>query len=283
MPNSPPPTALRREDAARRGAAVIAALALGATAGHSAAELIGYSVGGLGDGRLYRIDLTTGAEHAIGPTGFGQVLALSFRPDTDVLYGVDALTGSLVTIDITTGAGALVGPIGIGPTVGAGLAWDDAGHLWMANELDESLYAVDPATGQATYVGSTGQSVAGLASRDGVLYGLADDPDRNLVTIDPVTGVATTIGPLGIADLSFAGIDFDASGNLWGIVGRVGGVNGTVALDLDTGAATFVAPLSDNGFGSLAILPSPAGILLLLFAAMKKHRRRTGGAGESGT
>ncbi len=259
--------------------AVPAVVALAVAASPVAAAITGYSVAGSGDDWLYAIDLMTGAETPIGPTGYGEILALSFRPGTATLYGVDATTGTLVTIDTATGAGAPVGAIGIGSTVGVGLAWDHAGNLWLANELDEGFYALDPATGAATFVGTTGQSVSGLAFRDGVLYGVADQPDHNLVEIDTTTGLATTIGALGVTGVSFAGIDFDPAGTLRAVLSAVGGANNVATIDVLTGAATLVAPLSDRGFGSLAILPAPGALALLIAAgALKRHRRRAGGA-----
>ena len=253
-------------------------LAVGLTlaAAPALANPIGFSVQGFGDDQLYTIDLATGLQTPIGATGVGLVLALSFQPGTGTLFGIEGDTGTLVTISTATGLATDVGWLGLGATFGAGLAFDNAGNLWMANEADEIFYSVNPISGLATPVGPMGQSVAGLAFFGGIVYGLADTPDHNLVSMNTLSGLATTIGPLNPSDfITYGGMDFDPSGTLWAIFGNSGGLNTTATIDILTGNSTPMAGLVP-GFTSLAIIPGPGvlGLLVVAGAAVRRRRRR---------
>jgi hypothetical protein len=80
------------------------------------------------------------------------------------------------------------------------------------------LYRINPVTGAATLVGSTGLSILtegdiGFDPTTGQLYGLFVGSTKQLMTINTTTGAATLIGPTGLDDPS--GLAFDSSGNLW--------------------------------------------------------------------
>jgi sugar lactone lactonase YvrE len=155
---------------------------------------IGYSIDPENTNQLWAIDLSTGVASPIGPTGFRDIESLSFAAD-GVLYGVDQPTRRLVTCDLNTGACTAVGSFRFFAQ-DTGLAFDDAGNLWMSNDQPGWLYSVNPATGAASFVGQHLQPVTGLAFRGGVLYGLGGDFTNNLVTINRSTGLATSVGPL---------------------------------------------------------------------------------------
>jgi hypothetical protein len=150
-----------------------------------------------------------------------------------------------------------------------------------------NLYTVDPVTGSATLVGSTGLGFAAIGgmdfSSDGTLHAavnIAGDGGTgsdHLAIIDKTTGAATVIGPFGtctgVTIPSFGGgsctiegieaIAFDAAGTLWGALSRRGraGARGLHAIDPATGAATFVAPILDASG-----LPPSGGVVSLQFA-----------------
>jgi hypothetical protein len=231
-------------------AIALAILLMGMTAPSAVAThglVAGYAVQSDGDDQLYRINLATGATTAIGPTGFGDVEALTFAPN-GTLYAVDDVTDQLLTCNIQTGTCSVVGPLGVAIT-DMGLTFDDAGNLWMSVDAPTNFYRVNPATGQATLVGPQGQEVTALADRWGTVYGLGGDGTNNLVTINTATGDATPVGPLGTVTLSDGGLDFAGSGTLYGI--HDGGQWFTV--NPATGAATVVAAVP-AGFEGLAIL-----------------------------
>jgi PEP-CTERM motif len=99
-----------------------------------------------------------------------------------------------------------------------GLAFSPGGTLFGLNQavsqfmgppVEPALYTIDPTTGVATLVGSTGVSgsfgLGGLAFRsDGALFATFTSfgtPDSDLYRIDPTTGAATLIGPTGFDQL----------------------------------------------------------------------------------
>jgi hypothetical protein len=225
---------------------------------------IGYSIDPEATNNLWAIDLSTGQATVIGPPGFSDIESLSLAAD-GVLYGVDQPSRQLVTCDVSTGACTAVGSLAVTAFIrDTGLAFDDAGDLWMSNDQPQTLYELNPATGAATLVGPHGQQVTGLAFRGGVLYGLGGDGQNNLVTINRTTGAATPRGPLGGAfTVADGGIDFDDNGVLWAIIdpGRAA-PSQILTINPTTGAATFVATVLDastggalSDFESLAIWP----------------------------
>lgn len=227
---------------------------------------------------LYRVDFGAGTASLVGGIGFAGVSGLAFQPGTGALFGVDHATGSLIRIDTGTGAGTLVGSLGAGNALDVGLEFDSAGGLYMSSDgsSQANLFAVDPTTGTATLIGTTGTTgVVGLAfSAAGVLYGLVDTPGNELVTLDVNTGTATAIGALGFST-NTGGIGF-ADGTLWGAFGFVN--RGLTTIDPTTGAAAAPTDLGID-FAGLAIQPTavsePATILLLglsLFAAASGRR-----------
>ena len=144
---------------------LLVAIAAFAVVEPAAAATIGYSVRSDGDDQLYRIDLTTGLATSIGLVGFPSVEALSFHPDTGVLYGVDDDLDQLLTIDLATGAGTAVGSLGV-DVADVGLTFDSSGNLFLSAEFlftfgGPRLLSVNPATGAATEIGSPFQRVTG--------------------------------------------------------------------------------------------------------------------------
>jgi hypothetical protein len=223
--------------------------------------VFGYSVRSDFDGTFHRIDLETGDTTLVGQVGFESVTGLGFQPGTNVLFGVDDATDELLTIDLATGAGTLVGKLGVDVT-DVGLSFDSAGDLFLADRGTQNLYEVDPVTGAATLIGPTGRPVTGMTFKDGVLYGLGafeiegEGGGNDLLDIDRATGAATVIGPLGQIFVDNGGIDFDETGNLWGLK-NFGEGDHTFQIDTATGAAAPIANVI-FGFESLAILAPAA-------------------------
>jgi hypothetical protein len=125
------------------------------------------------------------------------------------------------------------------------------------------LYAIDPETGAATQVGSTGTSILRISalalSGDGVLYAVGWRPGPSgethvLVTIDLESGAATEVGPTGLE--SFVGVfpqrrvmsdmTFSECGELFAYTFPGGGL---ATIDLETGAATQRIPPGFPGTG----------------------------------
>lgn len=126
------------------------------------------------------------------------------------------------------------------------------------------LYTIDPATGAATLVGDTGESITGLDFHPttGVLYGTTT-PNSNtassLITIDPATGAVTVIGPHGV-DRAMIDLTFAPDGTLYGWAES--GEDDAVTINLLTGAATLVGEANVNS-GGCALDMAPDGFLYL--------------------
>jgi len=132
-----------------------------------------------------------------------------------------------------------------------------------------------------TLAGETVNGGTGLATdpTTGTLWALlklSGQDGRELVTIDPETGVATSIGNTGSR---FAGIAFDASGNLFGVTGDGGLPPETLAtLSKTDGSATFVCSLGLGGDGE-NIAFNPTDALLYHYSGNGVFEKITGFSG----
>jgi hypothetical protein len=235
------------------------------TASHAVG--VGYSIRSDGDQKLYRIDLETGVTTPAGTaksSGFEGIEGLAFSPGCQTLYGVDDVKDRLVTCNRTTGACETMGSLGVDVT-DTGLTFANDGGLYMSTDAPKDpirFFRLDPATGNATWLGDPGIEITGLAANPLAIYGLGGDGKDVLVQVDPVSGAATTIGPLQTVTLQDGGLDFDHDGTLYGL-NDLGPGSGKASqifkIDLETGKATVVAVTKDpsgkalSGFEGLAI------------------------------
>jgi len=113
-------------------------------------------------------------------------------------------TTTFAAVDFSTGAITPIGtPEGFVQSIG-GMAW--LGNILYANDaFQNSVYQVDPATGNSMLKGSlnlAAGSTSVLGASLGHLYELAL-PTMDLYSFDPGTGNSTLVGPTGIPFLGF--------------------------------------------------------------------------------
>jgi hypothetical protein len=117
------------------------------------------------------------------------------------------------------------------------------------------LFDIDPATGAATNPRFTGADVVSDIAQgpDGLLYAFNDDfgvvnglpAGSNLFTINPVAAETTVIGDTGLS-LNEGGLEFDASGTLYGVTSQ-NGASSLFTIDTTTGVGTTVGAFAQNG------------------------------------
>ncbi len=166
--------------------------------------------------QLITLNTTTGLGTLVGTvTGYPTINAMAFDPATGKLYAtVKDNMGQLITIDTSTAA--VISAVNITGTPDVdhsqffkGLAFNpNTGKLFAANDADNYLYEIDPATGVATRVGvAFNNSDAGISSVQGLAYDSANNrlygvmmitsPDQVLyikLPPDPNAGEAHPLG-----------------------------------------------------------------------------------------
>lgn len=114
-----------------------------------------------------------------------------------LLYGSDIFQNELGTIDRASGAWTLIGSEGLTTGSIAGLAYDPTANvIYGCNPVDHGVYAVDQATGQATFIGITGfATIKGMAydTGSGTLY-CSCASCNVLFTVNVATGAGTSVG-----------------------------------------------------------------------------------------
>ena len=201
---------------------VLAVLAAGSWVAAASAQQAAYTVAG---SDLYHLDFATGDLTPLGDLGVDGIEALAVDP-SGVLYA--ATLDNLYTIDPGIPAATLVGPTGLGSfSIPTSMTFDADGRLWMS--AGGSLHEVDPATGDATEIGSD-QALLALAVNGtdlfGIIAGLPPPPQTpsgpsppQAVTVDRTNGVVTVLATLdGLVNENPFVIDdmvFDGTGNAW--------------------------------------------------------------------
>ena len=184
-------------------------------------------------GSLDRINPSTGARTAIGPTGFsdcttpaspcGSHSQLSFGSAEGTLYATD-FANNLYTVNPTTGKATLVGPTGL-PAVpfipastnpdGSFNFYDEnlfglGGKLYvnydagifnpatstLTTVISAALYELDPTTGHATTVGATDFGMVTVANINGTIYGFQGPPIDTILALNVANGNTTTVGDI---------------------------------------------------------------------------------------
>lgn len=141
----------------------------------------------LTDGEFGTLDLNTGKFSVLGAEG-----GLLVGPGVfdGVLYA-DSGDGQLYTVNTANGAMTAVGSAQ--PVDFSDFGSTTTGLYGLDSDPVENLYSINPQTGQATEIGSTGVDSAGLYSlstNSATLYATATD----LYTISTSTGQATSVG-----------------------------------------------------------------------------------------
>jgi len=207
------------------------------------AARVAYSVS---SDRLFEIDLVTGGVAQVGFLGpiatFG---GITFGNDRDI-YVIDEGADDLYRIDVRTGMARRIGAIGF-DCRDTTLAFDDAGDLSMTSTT--GFYSVDPAIGEATYVGPLGTaSLDGMTWNGTELYAVGARYDDTWV-IDRATGSATHIGYLETIASGAFGLASNSRGQLVGLAN-----SGYVFLvDPSSGSANVLYDIGNYSLHRLAI------------------------------
>jgi hypothetical protein len=271
----------------KRIAVATVALAFAGLASAASASPIGFSVRAHAGGHLYAIDLATGLATDLGdlPTAFGDdAEGLAFIASQ--LFGVSGGTLTDELWDLTAPPGTKVGNTGPRNGNDAGLdAFGGVLYNLQGTPTGSSLYTLNPLTGAATFVGSSGVYADSLGiDALGQAFAVDGGATDSLYRVNLATGALTLVGSLALGNVTFqTGLAFDPLGTLW-MTTHTGKI---FTVNTSTGAASFVANISaGDGFQGLAIgngnvqvqVPEPATLLLLTLggaAVIRARKRRT--------
>jgi len=258
------------------------------------------------DGSLGVVDPNTGVVSVVGhPAGVARITGLAFSLN-GFLYGTTLAGGGFPPppgpvggsnlIQINPNTGSLLSSAGITDGVN-GISIADlavspvTGLIYGIRSVQDgfggfgNLYTINPATGLATLLGSTGHFFGSIAfAPNGTLYMSSADLD---FATDNLTNISLkTLNPSNAAQLSsiaapefFGALAFSPEGVLYAGNGDQGQL---FRLNPATGAETLVGSTGRNFVGDLAFAPVPEpGTLGLVFAAVVgiALRRRKGRSG----
>jgi V8-like Glu-specific endopeptidase len=155
------------------------------------------------------------------------------------VFAVDATPRMLY--DVLT-ATAQVTPLGTLSSTGqiSGMTWNGEG-LHAIDLATGNLFHIDTDSAQATLVGSTGitgwQGLASDPTAFSRIYGITQNNNLYRIAAGPGGGGATELVAAGVGSL-VAALEFDNSGQLWGIEFSTGRI---LKIDKNTGAITHIA------------------------------------------
>lgn len=237
----------------------------------------------LGNRILITIDLSSHTVTEIGTIGYPQAFAFAFSPAATAytITNFPKTSAQLATVDLNSGAATLVGePLGSDPFNMAlqgpmlqvmGMIFSPEGALYAGamSPMNTAIYAIDTATGQPAFVGSSstaGELMSFAYSPQGVLYGATQ---TDLYTVDLSTGISTHVSPLSIASKQVMGLAIDNSGTMYAadFVACTKGCSNIYQVDPLTGIATTLFNTGYSQVHNIAFNPgSPSDQLFTLLA-----------------
>jgi len=174
------------------------------------------------------------------------------QTDSTTLYATGNKGTELLSLNIPSQAVNVIGPTGY--PFSLGLAFSPAGTVYTITNMGSmtlaQLATLDLNTGAATLVGQPlGQNLmimGVIVSPQGTLYGAAIAP-TSIYNIDTITGLPTFVGSSATSGelMSFA---YDPEGTLYSA-----SPTDLYTVDLSTGSATHLTPLSIRGVMGIAI------------------------------
>jgi D-alanyl-D-alanine carboxypeptidase len=221
--------------------------------------------GGADSSRVYVADTSTGLLTTVGTPHYSAVIGARIDPRTGMLWGL-ANTGGweLVRIDGETGEAfprlRVTFPAGA-PTDFKGLDFSPDGPLFVG-AVDGRIYSIDISTGAATLAVTSKIPISGLAFEPTTrtlwasIRTNATLRDR-IYRIDIATGDTLSAGNTGF-NQPLADLAFDASGNLFGLVGSpTSSARCRLArINKMTGVGTEIGTVALSGMVGIAFSPT---------------------------
>jgi photosystem II stability/assembly factor-like uncharacterized protein len=205
-------------------------------------------------GQLYSLNPSTGEATAIGELDVVELQGLAIRPTNMELHGV--LTSGIGTsfYRVSSGFGDVLPftTVGIPNMRAIAFAADDS--LYGATTTGR-LYRINLATGDTTFIGTSGLNYSGLSfsPTSGLLWASVRPPITNrdhIYTVSTGTGQAIFIGATGDNAIT-PSIAFGPDGTLFGLKGISSQTNTLIVIDTLTAAGTLIG--ATNVSGLLAI------------------------------
>ena len=198
---------------------------------------------------LYTVDSLTGAAHLAGNTGLNLNLAV-FGGSAMGLFEID-YQSVLYSINKDTGAAKMIGKTGLAPNNGTDdtSLSSDGQYLYYtaggAGARDE-LYRIDPKTGLATDLGTTGQTgIAGSAYVNGNLELYQWGQNKNYIYTSALSGPINFVkGPQLAAQIIDGGVVLDSIVN----------TSNPVSSSIGMSATPEPVPLLTAGTGLLVVI-----------------------------
>lgn len=223
------------------------------------------------DNQLLKIDETTGAMSAVGPTGI-VMNAMGLRTFNGELHALDQIHDQLVVLNPNDASVVRTVPV-TGPDVfSEGDVAISPGGSGYYIDAPGNFFSLDFTTGVSTLIAANLPfNIEGMAfSPGGTLYAI--DNKGDLYTVNPATGATNLLFDTGM-DGGYGGLDFRSDGQMFGALGgtlfSIDLINNTAAqIGLDSG-------FNITGLAFLPALPEPSSAVIGAAAvSMLSLRRR---------
>lgn len=211
------------------------------------------STGLQNDGKLLKVNILTGVADSIGSSIYDDVDFISkvnVNPLNDELYGllIGTFTSDLLRVNAAGGDAYVLYTLNLDHLSDA--VFDTAGTLY-AVQSNGKIYSVDLTNGSTTYISDAGVNINSMAfdPTNNDLYGAAlitfgGNKDR-IYKINLLNGGVTVVGNTGFG-ITNNDLEFDADGNMYGIIGAPTQESKFISIDKTTGAGTEIGLMGYN-------------------------------------
>jgi hypothetical protein len=215
-----------------------------------------YASSGPIDGQLYQVDLATAAASPIGSLRINELQGLAIRPTNNEIYGVASgpTSSTLYRVSSSFGDALPLATIALGNLRAIAFS---AGDTLYGGTTAGGLYRIDPATGDAVFVGqASGVPYSGLSfsPTSGVLWASVVGVigrDR-IYTVSTADGDTTLVGRTG-DNADTPSLAFGPTGVLYGLKGISSQTNTLITIDTLTAVGTLIGSAGVSGLKAITM------------------------------
>lgn len=213
--------------------------------------------------QFYTINPATGAATLIGPTGVSEIDGLAIRPSTKELYGVftNASTTSFYRMSREYGDALFLRTINL-PNLRA-IIFSLTGDTLYGGTTNGRLYRINLATGDTTFIGSSGRIYSGFAisPTSNQLWASVRPPlvgRDSIYVVNRATGAVTPVGRTGLSVIT-PDLACNNEGKLFAIIGSGAQTNTLHLLDTLNATGTLIGSTGVTGIMAIAMRTDSAG------------------------
>jgi hypothetical protein len=204
----------------------------------------------------YFVNPTTGSVDSIGAANYNEVKSIAVNPKTKIIYGIVSNPSSVTVVRVNATGGDAYKLVDLAIENANSISFDTTGVLYLVNRTG-MLYTINLVNKTATFIDTIATAVNSIAFNPknnqlwGSIYKVIGGNKDLLIKINPLTGDTINVGKTNF-NIMTNDLEFDRSGNLYGLTGGTSEPTNLIKIDTTNGAGTIVGSTGITYLTSLA-------------------------------